>query len=83
MLDELVDDSGLKPVAQRCIGGALRYTRYDYFKRIFMRMVAGQRGQATDASKDVEYSDWPDVEAFVDEFLVAAGISLAATASPS
>ena len=25
-------------------------------------------------SKDVEYTDWADVESFVDEFLAAAGI---------
>lgn len=76
-LDEFVEDCGLKPVALRCIAGALRYTRYDYFKRLFMRMVARQRGKSTDTSQDFEYTDWNDVEAFVDEFLAAAGIGAA------
>jgi menaquinone-dependent protoporphyrinogen oxidase len=78
LLNELVDDCALKPVATRCIAGALKYTRYDYFKRLMMRMIARQRGQTTDTSKDHEYTDWDDVEAFVDEFLAAAGVAGAA-----
>lgn len=78
LLDELADDCGLKPRTVRCIAGALKYTEYDYLKRQLMRMIARQRGQPTDMSKDVEYTDWNDVEAFVDEFLAAAGIAGAA-----
>ena len=81
LLNEFVDDCALRPVATRCVAGALRYTRYDYFKRLMMRMIARQRGQTTDTSKDYEYTDWNDVEAFVDEFLAALG--LAGTASVS
>ncbi len=79
VVNEFVDDCALRPVATRCIAGALKYTRYDYFKRLMMRMIARHRGQSTDTSKDFEYTDWNDVEAFVDEFLAAAG--LAGTAS--
>lgn len=74
-LDEFVDDAGLKPVAVRCIAGALKYTQYDYLKRQLMRLIARQKGQSTDMSKDIEYTDWNDVELFVDEFLAAAGIA--------
>jgi menaquinone-dependent protoporphyrinogen oxidase len=81
LLNEFVDDCALRPVATRCIAGALKYTRYDYFKRLMMRVIARQRGQTTDTSKDCEYTEWADVEAFVDEFLAAAG--LAGTASVS
>lgn len=81
LLNEFVDDCALRPVATRCIAGALKYTRYDYFKRLMMRVIARQRGQTTDTSNDYEYTEWADVEAFVDEFLAAAG--LAGTASVS
>jgi len=74
LLNAFVDESGLKPVATRCIAGALRYTQYDYFKRLVMRMIAKQRGQTTDTSRDHEYTNWSGVEAFVDEFLAAAGL---------
>jgi menaquinone-dependent protoporphyrinogen oxidase len=72
-LDEFVADCGLKPVVMRSIAGALKYTEYDYFKRLLMRMIARSHGQSTDTSQDHEYTDWNDVEAFVDEFLGAAG----------
>jgi menaquinone-dependent protoporphyrinogen oxidase len=79
VLDEFAVDCGLKPLTVRCIAGALKYTQYDYLKRQLMRMIARQRGQSTDTSKDIEYTDWNDVEAFVDEFLAAAHILGAAT----
>lgn len=75
LLDELADETGLKPRAVRCIAGALRYTQYDYLKRQLMRMIARHYGRPTDPAKDVEYTDWNDVGAFVDEFLDAAGLA--------
>lgn len=71
LVNDLADDCALRPLATRCIAGALKYTRYDYFKRLVMRMIAKQRGQATDTTRDFEYTDWNDVEAFVDAFLNA------------
>jgi menaquinone-dependent protoporphyrinogen oxidase len=75
LLDELTDDCGLLPIARRCIAGALKYTQYDYLTRQVMRLIARQRGQATDTSADAEYTDWNDIEAFVDEYLATAGIA--------
>jgi len=40
------------------IAGALRYTQYDYFKKLIMRMIAKKQGGATDTGKDHEYTDW-------------------------
>lgn len=80
LLDEFITECELKPVISRCIAGALKYTQYDYFKRLLMRMIARQRGQTTDMSKDHEYTDWPAVETFVDEYLAAAGIAGSAKA---
>ncbi len=37
-------------------------------------MIARQRGQTTGMSKDHEYTDWPAVETFVDEYLAPAGM---------
>jgi menaquinone-dependent protoporphyrinogen oxidase len=72
MADEFVEESGLKPRLTRCVAGALKYTQYDYFKKLIMRMIARQQGHSVDTSQDHEYTDWDDVEAFVDEFLEAA-----------
>ena len=81
LLHDFVDDCKLKPAAMHCVAGALKYTQYDYFKRLVMRLVARQRGQSTDTSKDYEYTDWNGVEAFVDEFLAKASIPVAARAT--
>ena len=78
LLNEFADDCALRPLVTRCVAGALKYTQYDYFKRLVMHTIARQRGQSTDTSHDFEYTDWNDVEAFVDEFLVAAAIPGAA-----
>ena len=69
LLDELVEESGLSPVARHCIAGALRYTRYDYLKRMLMRYIAKRENRPTDTSGDYEFTDWDDVGAFVDGFL--------------
>jgi menaquinone-dependent protoporphyrinogen oxidase len=75
LLNEFLDESGLKPLEVRCVAGALKYTQYDYFKRLIMRMIAAQRGGSTDTAHDHEYTNWDDVEAFVDEFLAEAHIA--------
>jgi menaquinone-dependent protoporphyrinogen oxidase len=71
---EFIEESGLQPLLVRRIAGALKYTQYDYFKRLVMRLIAHQTGRSTDTSKDTEYTDWDDVEAFVDDFLKRAGV---------
>lgn len=74
LADAFAAECGLRPLAVRCIAGALKYTQYDYFKRLLMRMIARQSGGSTDTSKDHEYTKWDEVEAFVDEFLAAARV---------
>lgn len=74
-----VEQTGLKPRLVHLINGALRYTQYDFFKRMMMKVISRAQGRTTDTAADHEYTDWADVEAFVDEFLGAAGI----TAVPS
>ena len=72
LADRFVDEANLSPLRVCCVAGALKYTQYDYFKRLAMHWIARHTGGDTDTSKDHEYTDWKDVEAFVDEFLAAA-----------
>lgn len=46
------------------IAGALRYTKYDYLKKLIMRMIAKKKGNDVDTSKDYEYTDWDAVKEF-------------------
>lgn len=46
------------------IAGALRYSRYPLPLRWLMKRIAGKAGGDTDTSRDYEYTDWEQVEAY-------------------
>ena len=51
------------------MAGALKYTKYDFFKRFIMRMMAKKQGGDTDTGEDHEYTDWADVKSKVETFV--------------
>lgn len=61
--------TGWRPSLEHSAAGALRYTRYDFFKRWIMRRIAKERGIAADASHDIEYTDWARLSSFLDDFM--------------
>ena len=62
-----------KPTVTHLVAGALRYTQYDFFKSWILKAIAGSKGASTDTSKDHEFTDWKDIEAFLDTFLDRVG----------
>lgn len=48
--------------------GALRYPHYRWFDRIMIRFIMKMTGGETDTSKEVEYTDWQQVDRFTQEF---------------
>ena len=48
--------------------GALRYPRYRLFDRVMIQLIMRMTGGETDSSKEVEYTDWQQVERFAHEF---------------
>ncbi len=54
-----------QPIAIEHIAGALQYSKYDYFKKLVMRMIAKKQNRDTDTSQDYEYTDWAAVRDFV------------------
>jgi menaquinone-dependent protoporphyrinogen oxidase len=67
--EHFLDAAGWKPTVTHLVAGALRYTQYDFFKGWILKMIAGAKGASTDTSKDHEFTDWRDLEAFVGSFL--------------
>jgi menaquinone-dependent protoporphyrinogen oxidase len=67
--DRFLDVAAWKPTVIHLAAGALRYTQYDFFKRWILKMIAGAKGASTDTGHDHEFTDWRDLEAFVDRFL--------------
>jgi len=51
---EFLDVAGLHAETVELIAGALKYTRYDFFKRWVMRLIAARAGGDTDISCDHE-----------------------------
>lgn len=49
-------------------GGALRYSKYGFLKRLMMKQIAKEATGDTDTSRDYEYTDWHEVEAFAADF---------------
>jgi menaquinone-dependent protoporphyrinogen oxidase len=51
------------------VAGALLYTKYDFFKRFIMRLIAKKSGGSTNTTEDYEYTDWAKVKAFSNKFI--------------
>ncbi|MCV2369923.1 flavodoxin domain-containing protein [Roseateles oligotrophus] len=73
--DHFMQECELQPLLTRCVAGALKYTQYDYFKRVMMRLIARHHDQSGDTSHDHEYTDWAQLEADVDQFLKITGLA--------
>ncbi len=67
--DRFVEAAEWKPTVTHLVAGAIRYSQYDFFKSWFLRIIASTKGAPTDTSQDYEFTDWKDLEAFVDAFL--------------
>jgi len=50
------------------IAGALKYTQYNYFKKLIMRSIAKKEGGSMETNKDHEYTDWSKVKEHVLNF---------------
>lgn len=59
------------PRAVHQAAGAIRYSQYDFFKRLVIKHIAHQRGQETVTSRDYDLTDYEALKRFVLEF--AAG----------
>jgi menaquinone-dependent protoporphyrinogen oxidase len=74
-LQYFLNETGLKPTLAKTVGGALLYTKYDWFKRTMMRLIAKQMGKDVDETRDHEYTDWDELRRFVDDFVKRARLA--------
>ena len=54
------------------LGGALRFTKYDYFQEQFVKFVVMKGSDAASLERDHEFTDWNALAYFVDRFLETA-----------
>lgn len=57
------------PSLWRIFAGALKYSKYNWFLKKVMQRIAAKSGFSSDIKHDYEFTDWNDVEAFVEQFL--------------
>ena len=62
------NEAGWKPKALLHAAGAIRYSHYDFFKRLAMKFIANKRGKATVTSRDYDLTDYDELKAFVLDF---------------
>jgi menaquinone-dependent protoporphyrinogen oxidase len=67
-VDSFIEETGWHPDRIAMFGGALRYSKYGFLKRLLMKRIARDATGDTDTSQDYEYTDWNEVEAFADDF---------------
>jgi len=63
-IDQFLGATRWYPAHVGNFAGALLYTRYHFAIRWLMRMIMAMVGGETDMSRDHEYTDWAQVEAF-------------------
>ncbi|AEH39093.1 flavodoxin domain-containing protein [Halopiger xanaduensis] len=67
-VDGLLEEADWHPDRIGLFGGALRYSKYGFLKRLLMKRIAKDATGDVDTARDYEYTDWNEVEAFADDF---------------
>jgi menaquinone-dependent protoporphyrinogen oxidase len=67
LVEQLVGRADLRPRVVASFAGALQYTSYGWLTRRVMRSIARREGNATDTTRDHEYTDWAAVDRFADD----------------
>lgn len=60
-----------QPATVHHVAGAIRYSHYDFFKRLALQFIARRRGQHTVTSRDYDLTDYAELKAFAETFVRA------------
>jgi menaquinone-dependent protoporphyrinogen oxidase len=71
-VDRFVSVTGWQPRMSLLLGGALLFTKYDYFQEQIVKFIVMKRGGAESTEHDHEFTDWNALAGFVDGFLESA-----------
>jgi menaquinone-dependent protoporphyrinogen oxidase len=71
-VDKFVAMTGWRPRMSLLLGGALRFTEYDYFQEQIVKFIVMKRRDPLSNMEDREFTDWDSLANFVDAFLRTA-----------
>jgi menaquinone-dependent protoporphyrinogen oxidase len=74
LVEQLVKKADVQPRLVAAFAGVLRYPSYGWVTRRVMRSIARREGNATDTTRDHEYTDWHAVDRFADEVAALASM---------
>ena len=69
MIDVFIAETGWRPARTLPVAGALAYTRYNFLVRFVMKRIARKQGASTDTSRDHDFTNWPAVDAVVEQLV--------------
>ena len=69
IMNRFLEEADWSPPARASFGGAIPYTRYPLLLKWVMKWIAWRNGGSTDTSRDHEYTNWDQVDAFAESFL--------------
>jgi menaquinone-dependent protoporphyrinogen oxidase len=71
-VDRFLSVVGWQPRTTLLLGGALRFTEYDYFQEQIVKFVVMKRSGDPSLESDHEFTDWNALADFIDRFLETA-----------
>ena len=74
-------ETGWTPTEVHHVAGAFRFTKYDFFKRWVMRLIAWEKSVKVGPSQELELTDWDELTKIADAFRSRAAAKQASTAA--
>lgn len=71
-IDRLLERTAWKPIRSLPAAGALRYAGYDFFQEQIIRHIVLKDRAPQGIAGDHDFTDWPALDAFIDDFSAAA-----------
>ena len=66
---KFLNETEWKPKAIHHAAGAIRYSHYDFFKRLALKYIASRHGMKTVTSRDYDLTDYDALKKFATEFV--------------
>jgi menaquinone-dependent protoporphyrinogen oxidase len=64
-VNQFLEQTDWQPDLTATIAGAIRYTSYNFLKKLVIKKIAEENGLPTDTRRDYEFTDWDEVTGFV------------------
>lgn len=66
IMEKYLTEVGWQPNERAVFAGSIAYTKYNPLVRWVMKRISAKEGGSTDTSRDHEYTDWAQVDAFAE-----------------